>query len=57
MGMSKENDKWRIVDGTVLGQWPMENCGWTCLRDVTNGGLWMGLSKGSDIWSIVVGNV
>ena len=35
----------------------MEGCGWNCLRAVTNGGLLMELSEGSDQWGIVDGTV
>ena len=35
----------------------MEDCGWNCLRAVTNGGLWMELSEGSDQRRVVDGTV
>jgi len=40
--------QWSIVDGTVWGQWPMEVCGWNCLRAMTTGALWKEMSEGSD---------
>ena len=55
MELSKGSDKWRIVDGTVWGQLLMEECGRNCLGAVTNGGLWMELSEGSDQLRIVHG--
>ena len=35
----------------------MESCRWNCMRAVTNGGLWMELSEGSDQWRVVNGTV
>ena len=35
----------------------MKGCGRNCLRAVTNGGLWMVLTEGSDKWRVVDGTV